>query len=379
MEELPKALAEIESIEVDDAHHDFGGPENNQGSDFAHFWLIVRLLDVETAGVQDYMFVCEYVQDVAEFDSSSSPTSVMLYQLKKKAGGHWGTADLTGQTQKTKEPSSKKPLVKLYKSVQAFKELKARGAFVSNAKYSVPLRTKLLSTKAEQISLAELDDIHCNALRAGLGGLTGILPESVDLDLLEMRSVPLSVDDLHRHTTGIMFSYLEQKAADHANQASALVDTIYLKLRGAARKTNVSKTWAELVERRGFGKVAFKSAVQALKAIPDAHREHVRLLDKLAKDWSTPKTIKVRMALAGLYRDKVLLGDENPWHIEKAPVRAICMFAVDQEQSDAECFLAVVDELQSQLPALSAVDISALAIYEMIESWMPTAQTLASS
>lgn len=279
MKELPKAISEIEGIEVDDVHHDFGGPENNQGSDFAHFWLIVRLLDVETAGVQDYMFVCEYVQDVAEFDSSDAPTSVVLYQLKKKAGGYWGTAELTGQTQKSKAPKSTKPLVKLYKSVQAFKELQARGAFVSNARYSVPLRTKLLSTKAEQLSLAELDDIHCDALRVALGGLAGIAPEAVDLDLLEMRSVPLSIGDLHRHTTGIMFLYLQQKVADHANQASSLVDTIYLKLRGAARKTNVSKTWAELVERRGFGKMAFKSAVQALKAIPDAHQEHVRLLD----------------------------------------------------------------------------------------------------
>ena len=379
MKELPKAIAEIEGIEVDDVHHDFGGPENNQGSDFAHFWLIVRLLDVETTGVQDYMFVCEYVQDVAEFDSSNAPTSVVLYQLKKKAGGYWGTAELTGQTQKSKVPKSTKPLVKLYKSVQAFKELQARGAFVSNARYSVPLRTKLLSTKAEQISLTELDDIHCDALRVALGGLAGIEPEAVDLDLLEMRSVPLSIDDLHRHTTGIMFSYLQQKVADHANQASSLVDTIYLKLRGAARKTNVSKTWAELVERRGFGKMAFKSAVQALKAIPDAHQEHLRLLDKLAKDWSTPKTIKVRIALASLYKDKVLLGDGNPWHIDVAPIKAICLAAMEQEQDDAVCFSAVVNELQSQLPALAVVDISALAIYEMIESWIPTAPTRASS
>lgn len=379
MEDLPNEIAEIESIEVDDAHHDFGGPENNQGGDFAHFWLIVRLLDVETAGAHDYMFVCEYVQDVAEFDSSNAPTSVVLYQLKKKAGGYWGTAELTGQTQKSKAPKPTKPLIKLYKSVQAFKELKARGAFVSNAKYSVPLRTMQHSTKAEQISLAELDDMHCDALRVALGGLAGIAPEAVDLDLLEMRTVPLSIDDLHRHTTGIMFSYLQQKAADHANQAAALVDTIYLKLRGAARKTNVSKTWAELVERRGFGKMAFKSAVQALKTIPDAHQEHLRLLDKLAKDWSTPKTIKVRIALANLYRDKVLLGDGNPWHIDVAPIKAICLAAMDQEHDDAACFSVVVNELQSQLPSLSAEDVSALAIYEMIESWMPTAPTLASS
>lgn len=350
MKELPKAIAEIEGIEVDDTHHDFGGPENNQGSDFAHFWLIVRLLEVETAGFQDYMFVCEYVQDVAEFNSSDAPTSVVLYQLKKKAGGYWGTSELTGQTQKSKVPKSTKPLVKLYKSVQAFKELQAHGAFVSNAKYSVPLRTKLPSTKADQLSLAELDDIHCNALRIALGGLAGIAPEAVDLDSLEMRSIPLSIDDLHRHTTGIMFSYLQQKVADHANQASSLVDTIYLKLRGAARETNVSKTWAELVERRGFGKMAFKSAVQALKAIPDAHKEHLRLLEKLAKDWSTPRTIKVRMALANLYRNKVLLGDGIPWHIDLAPIKAICLAAMEKEQDDAVCFSAVVDELQSQLP-----------------------------
>lgn len=52
---------------------------------------------------------------------------------------------------------------------------------------------------------------------------------------------------------------------------------------------------------------------------------------------------------------------------------------MEQEHDDAVCFSAVSNELQNQLPALSAVDVSALAIYEMIESWMPTAPTLASS
>ena len=362
-------LEEIERVEDDDAHHDFGGPQSNKGNDFAHFWLIVRMLDVEMAGPADYMFVCEYVQDVAEFDSGSSPSTVTLYQLKKKEDGYWTPSDLTGQTKNSKTPKAGKPLTKLFKSVTAFKSLKARGTFISNAKFDVSLGSAAKSTNDELIAISDWDQEHCDALRVGLGQLEGMLPADVDLSCLELRSVPLSVSDLEGHTTGVMFGFLQQKAPGHANQASSLVDAIYVKLRSSARHTNKSKTWSELVERRGFGKLAFQQAVQSLASIPDKTAETDRLLDKLAKNWTTPHTIRVRMALSACLRDKVLVGDGNRWQIESTPIRALCAHADATGQPEFECFESVAEALRVQLPEMPDIQITALAIHEMIESW----------
>ena len=47
-----------------------------KGHDFASFWVIQRVTELEQAKPTDYLFVCEYMQDVAEFDSSTAPTRV---------------------------------------------------------------------------------------------------------------------------------------------------------------------------------------------------------------------------------------------------------------------------------------------------------------
>ena len=65
---VSSALQEFEVIEADDALHDFGGGHGSKGHDFAAFWVIQRVTELEQAKLPDYLFVCEYLQDVAEFD-----------------------------------------------------------------------------------------------------------------------------------------------------------------------------------------------------------------------------------------------------------------------------------------------------------------------
>jgi hypothetical protein len=89
-------VVEIEAFEADDALHDFSGPHSAKGSDFASYWVILRVIELERAKQSDYLFVCEYMQDVAEFDSAHLPARLKLYQLKKKEGGYWSASELTG-------------------------------------------------------------------------------------------------------------------------------------------------------------------------------------------------------------------------------------------------------------------------------------------
>ena len=373
----PEALLEIEGIEDDDAFHDFGGAESNKGNDFAHFWLICRVLEAEETG-EDYMFVCEYAQDVAEFNSSSVPDQVILYQLKKHETGYWPLAALTGQTDKSKTPKAERPLVKLYRSVRAFDTLRARGVFVSHMAFDIPLQTGEMSTKYDSISLAALKSAHFEALRAGLSALTGAKLEDIDLDALELRRVALEVNDLERHTTGIVYAFLSKRAPDHANQAASLVDTMYLRIRSCSRQTNKSTTWVELIEKRGFGKRAFVAAIQALETIPLRIEERETLLTKLANNltWRAAETIRVRMAMADFARNKVLTGEAAPWVVDRGPLHSLFYEAETLNMSDEDCFARVKELLTTQLPDLSNSQISALAIYEMIDAWTRPAPIL---
>jgi hypothetical protein len=42
-------VAEIEQFEADDALHDFAGPHSAKGSDFASYWVILRVIELERA------------------------------------------------------------------------------------------------------------------------------------------------------------------------------------------------------------------------------------------------------------------------------------------------------------------------------------------
>lgn len=367
--ELSAQLREIENIEADDAHHDFGGPHGSKGHDFAHFWLIVRVTQLEQAGQGDYMFVCEFAQDIAEFDSSTSPVKLTLYQLKKKEDGYWTPTLLTGQTKSDtrKRPKLDKPVPKLVRSVQAFHTVEARGVFVSNAAFEVELADNSRSTNCECISLDDWDTAHTDALKVGLAALSMPGGRQIDLSRFELRKVALHVDDLQNHTNGIVLAYLEHAAPEHKAQASSLVDALYIRIKSTARRTEKCASWEELIKRRGFGKLAFQQAVQSLRATPDKAGIRQRLLSTVSQQWSIRRHARVEAALLRCARERVLLGQANRWHTNAAVLRDTCSGAEDADLSDQAWFEQMCLVLADQLPTLSDDEIAALAIYEMSE------------
>lgn len=370
-------VAEIENFEADDALHDFAGPHSAKGTDFASFWIILRVVELERAKQSDYLFVCEYMQDVAEFDSSHVPAKLKLYQLKKKEGGYWTASDLTGQTRKNKTPKADRPIMKLMDHVLSFQSVQATGAFVSNSKFDVSLATGQSSVNDESIGLHLLDSAHSQGLKDAIAARRAIKPADVDLKVLELRYTNLALDDLQRHMSGVMLEYITEIAPEHANQASSLVDTLFSIIRARARRTEKSASWADLVAKRGFGRDSFGQAVASLKAIPDAAGRRQKLLDKLSQkyDWSTYQQTRVEIALTKCAREKVLVGEACRWTLDKPALASVCKAAVEQGLSDQQTFEAVCARLADELPELQPPEIKALAIYEMTE-WT-LSQTLA--
>jgi hypothetical protein len=362
-----KAIQEIESVEANDALHDFGGPHSGKGSDFAQYWLIGRIIELERTSEPDYLFVCEYVQDVAEFDSSSEPTSIRLYQLKKKEGAYWKVHELTGQTQKRAAPIPDKPVIKLLRHVRKFTTLKSTGAFISNGKFDVVLASGQSSINDPVVGLHLLDAVHADAIRAAIAAEEGIPLASVNLDVIELQNTSLAIDDLDRHTYGVMLDFLSARAPEHAAQAQSFVDALFSRIRARARRTGKSTDWVDLVERRGFGRQNFKDAVESLEALPDKVAFRLRLYEKLSKDWSVHRAARVLAALTRCAREKVLVGVGNRWAPNPEELSERLATAVALDQPDQMCFDGLCDYLAAVLPALGSDEISALAIYEMTE------------
>lgn len=366
------AIAEIEQFEADDGLHDFAGPHMGKGADFPSYWVMLRLVELEQAKAPDYVFVCEYMQDIAEFDSSSAPSAVSLYQLKKKEGGYWQAHQLTGQTAKSKVPVADSPLMKLIGHVRSFKSTPAKGAFVSNSKFNVKLASGQTSVNDEALGLHLLDGAHHDALKDAIAAAEGCPPANVDLQNIELRYTNLALDDMERHLTGVMFEFIQQVAPEHVNQAHSLVESLFSKIKARSRRTSKASSWAELVAKRGFGRASFLQALEALTGTPDRATARNRLFAKLstAAGWKFYEEGRIEIGLAQCAREKVIAGDGCRWSVNRVGLYAVCEDAASKGLLDLEFFEAVCVYLQDALPALNPSEIKALAIYEMVE-WNP--------
>lgn len=61
-----------------------GGGHNQKGVEFQRHWAVMRMFELEKAGQKDFLFLFEAIQDVAILDSCVSPTTICVYQIKKK-------------------------------------------------------------------------------------------------------------------------------------------------------------------------------------------------------------------------------------------------------------------------------------------------------
>lgn len=364
---MVNAIQEIEAVEADDLLHDFGGSHGNKGGDFAQYWLIGRLLELEQAGKPDYLFLCEYVQDIAEFDSAVQPTTLRLYQLKKREGTHWQAHELTGQTLKSKVPKLDKPVIKLLRHVRTFKSLKATGAFVSNGKFDVSLASGQSSINDSIVGLHHLDTSQTAAIKDAIAAAEGIEAAAVDLSAVELWNSTLAVDDLGRHVDGIVMEFLAERAPEHVAQAKSFAEALFTRVRALARRTEKCADWSDLVARRGFCRKDLKSAVERLQALPDKATFRKNLYDKLSKDWNFHKAARVLSALTACARDKVLVGTGNRWALNGLDVAQVCAACVASELSDDHTFKALCESLAPACLALGPDEINALAIYEMTE------------
>src|SRR5690606_15649053 len=91
-----EALKELVHVATSSEYAEVGGSHNQKGIEFQRHWGLVRMFELAEAGQADFLVLFEAIQDIAVLDSATSPTTIAVYQVKKKDRKEWGWGELTG-------------------------------------------------------------------------------------------------------------------------------------------------------------------------------------------------------------------------------------------------------------------------------------------
>lgn len=310
-----KQIEEVYRVATQKYLAETGGGHNQKGVDFQRAWAVERMFDLEKSGASDFLFLFESIQDVAELDSPTEPSSIRIYQVKKKDRKEWSWVELTNlvepgkkrRTSKNPPPDIKdSPIGKLYSSALAFKELKCSGRFISNNGCDLPLDGGGNAATSLPCDLSKLDAAHLSALTLGLETLheAGTLPANPGL--IHVEKVPIHPDQPTKHLIGTVVLFLNERSPRHAGQAQALVEALLAKVGPLGAKTDSCPSFEELKKERGYTKAEFSAALSNLEELPD--------LMALLENWLSESGLgfmektAVRLAASKIFRLQVMGG-----------------------------------------------------------------------
>lgn len=299
-----------------------GGGHNQKGIEFQRHWAIMRMFELEEAGAKDFLFLFEAIQDIAVIDSCTSPTSICVYQVKKKDRKEWTWADLTAlhRPEDPGKPSSggktkvkpltniqNSPIGKLYATIHAFKELQSIGRFVSNAGFDLQLADDSNAATSLPCALSTLSTHHLDLLSKALETLHKTEASVPDLSRIHLERVFLPVDDPGTYVIGLVHKFLEERSPRHAGQARSLVDSLLAKIGPLGSKTTTCRTFKDIRNQRGYSKSEFTNALGMLESVPDLSEHLETWLNQLAQEgMGFMEITAIRTAAASIFRRQVI-------------------------------------------------------------------------
>jgi len=321
-------LTEFLNLVNDKALGEVGGGHNQKGVEYQRHWAVMRMFEMEEAGEADFLFLFEALQDVAILDSSTLPTRICLYQVKKKDRKEWSWADLTalhlppelkkpankGHKAPPKPPKTKpltdvqgSPLGKLYAAVRAIKASKCEGRFVSNAGCDLPLAAGGNAATSLPVALSSLGSEHLQLLTDALQTMHADGKDVPDLSRIHLERANLSVAGMGPQLVGVAHQFLEKRSARHAGQARALVDALLAKIGPLGAKTDSCHTFEEMRRQRGYAKTELVQALAVLEEVPDLLAElEIWLSSLLAEGAGHMEIAAIRTAATAIFRRQVM-------------------------------------------------------------------------
>jgi len=309
---------EVFRVSIDKDIAETGGGHNQKGVDFQRAWAISRMFEMEDAGEEDFLFLFEAIQDVAILNSSSAPSTIRVFQVKKKDRGEWEWSHLTNLPapgkKKRKNATPKgiedSPLGKLYASVLAFKRLRSSGSFLSNAGCNLPLEGGRNAATSVSCDLSKLDAAHLELLKGGLETLHKIGSPAFDPASIAIEKVDMPPGAPMTHLHGIALGFLEKRSPPHAGQAKAFTDALMAEVGPLGAKTDSCSSFDELLQQKGYSRTEFRNALGKLEMLPDFKSIAEGWLDAMVSEGGIDfmERTSAEIALGNIYRRQVMGG-----------------------------------------------------------------------
>ncbi len=249
---------------------------------------------------------------MAELDSCITPTSICLYQVKKKDRKEWTWNELT----KLKKPSGKRnnettfresPLGKLFATVIAFRHLKVRGIFISNSGCDVPLSTGKSAATSLPLALNYLSEEYKVLIKEKMLELSTEDNVLFAMSSIYLEKIPISPDDPKTFVVGFAHQFLEKRSPRHAGQARSLVEALIAIIGALGTRTYACNTFEKLCCQHGFSRAQFSSVLGDLEGIPDVSSFLDAWLEQLGREgMGIMETTSIKIHAAAIFRKQII-------------------------------------------------------------------------
>lgn len=368
------AITELLNVVNDVDLAETGGGHGQKGVDFQRYWAIHRMIELENSGVKDFLILIEAVQDIAELDSCKSPTSICLYQVKKKDRKEWSWNELTKlrkpTAKKTNESSFKEsPLGKLYATFIAFDNLKVSGKFISNRGCDIPLADGKNAATSLPSSLNHLSEDYKQLIIEKMAELSSESDATAALPNIYLERVAIPPDDPKTHVVGYTHQFLENRSQRHAGQARSFVDALMAIIGPLGARTDACNTFDELCRLHGFTRSKFTSALGDLEKVPDISSHLDSWLTQLGNEgMGIMEITSIRTQVADIFRNQVM-GNKDKNDEEYALIQDIDNFLDASEISNElrPIFEQVYYQLSEKHPSFKKSQILAQFVIRAIK------------
>ncbi|GAN97724.1 hypothetical protein Geu3261_0238_001 [Komagataeibacter europaeus NBRC 3261] len=376
LDEVVLALSDPEIAES-------GGAHNQKGIEFQKNWAIVKMFSLKEQGSLDFLFLFEAVQDVAILDSSFKPTTIEVFQVKKKDRNEWTWASLTnlhvpddplkgpkGKSKKIKPLAgvSESPVGKLFTALAGFKHMNGSARFISNAGCDLKLAAGGNAATSLPVPLSDLPAHFTDLLQSALDSVQKTGHARSDLAHVLLEKVDIPVDDAQTYTIGIVHKFLDSVSPKHAGQARSFVESLLAKLGPLGAKTAKATTIEEMKSRHGFSSEQLNNALGDLQQTPDIDAYFNEWLQELKGSLTFWEAAQIRIAFTGIYTRK-LFATPLPSDVEIAECCDIWLAAnpVTTNTSLQSMFEGGVMHLGTAFPKIKKVELQAYFLLKAIE------------
>jgi len=359
-----------------------GGAHNQKGIEFQKNWAIVKMFALKEQAAIDFLFLFEAVQDVAILNSSTAPTRIEVFQVKKKDRMEWTWASLTNlhvpddpskkaksKVKKTKplDGITDSPLGKLFASLASFKTLENSGSFISNAGCNLILASGGNVATSLPVALSELPSHFTDLLQAALDSVHKAGSAKPDLSKILLEKVDVPVDDAQTYTIGIVHKYLDKVSPVHAGQARSFVESLLAKLGPLGAKTTKASTLDEMRSRHGYSLEQLNAALGDLQQTPDVDFHLKQWLEQLAKEGMAFWEVSQIRAVSTAIFSRKLFGSLLPADVE---IATCCESWLGVNTIGADLmpvFESGLAHLRAQFPSVKKAELQAHFLLKAIE------------